>query len=259
MKATLAILLLVVLFSTGCGVSSSSSSSANTAPGPLSGNWQMSLQPTKGPNKVQSGFLIEQADALSGSMILIDPSCNGVGNVTGSVSGSNVSITFNPTGLAVNLTGTVGSGTMGGNYNILASGCSDTTVAPESGTWTANLVTPMNGNITNGSITSSRIGSFAITGGQISQGSNQGQSNAQLSGSVSFATNYCLSTANVSGSISGTTVTMNLVDPSNAPTQFGQITGTISLDGTTFSGTYKIVRETSGCPYGDSGVISFTL
>jgi hypothetical protein len=72
------------------------------------------------PPITQSGFLVQNSGAISGSMMLNDAPCSSVGSVGGTLTGTAVSLIENPTGLAVSLDGTLGSDqtTMSGNYTF---------------------------------------------------------------------------------------------------------------------------------------------
>jgi hypothetical protein len=194
---------------------------------------------------------MENGNAITGSILFNDTPCSGEGNVTGTVTGAGVSLVANPVGTQINLNGTLASGltSMGGDYTILSTGCTGG-AAPQSGTWIADLVTPLNGTI-NGTLASQGGPSYMLSG-QISQGPNVGSSSATLSGSLSIA-NYCISAVNVTGTISGTAVAFNLVNSDG--TQAGQISATTSLDGTTVAGTYNITCGQSV----DAGTVTFTL
>lgn len=265
-RLRLALALILAVAAVSCGSGSSSGSSANSAAAstaPPSGNWQIALTPDTGNNTESlAGFLLNTTDgAVSGSFLLVDSPCTDVGSVTGSMTESNVSLQVSPVGLQLELTGTMGSGnsSMSGNYSILASGCSAKNASPQTGSWTGTLVSPINGNI-NGTLNSTPLASNFTIQGQLAQGSNSGSTNATLNGSLSVTTaGYCFSSAmNVNGSISGTAVVLNLSDSTGA--QQGQITGTISTDGTTFSGKYNILKQSEKpCKSGDHGFISFTL
>ncbi len=203
---------------------------------------------------------MQNGSAITGSILFADYYCAGVGSVTGTVSGSTVSLAVNPTGMIIDLDGTTtGQTSMGGNYTILSTGCTSPGNIPGTGTWTADLVTPVNGSF-QGSITSNRLGAFTITG-QVSQGSNTGASTAALTGSVSV-TGYCFSDANIVGSISGTNVVMNLVD-STTGAQLGQMDATAALDGSSMIGTFNFVGQgnsgVQGCKSGDGGTFTFTM
>jgi hypothetical protein len=141
MKSKSVVVLALSLIMAAC--SSSSSKSDPAGDGPLTGNWQMSLQPsnTKLKPNPQSGFLVQSSEAVTGSVSVTDAPCSGVAPVTGTVTGNTVSLTLSPSGIEVILDGNLDSGntSMSGTYNILSTGCSGTETAPQSGTWTANV------------------------------------------------------------------------------------------------------------------------
>ena len=211
--------------------------------------------------KTQSGFLVQTNDAIVGSMIFIDSPCSGVGNASGSVNGSAVTLNLASTGLSVILTGTIAPGqtSMSGNYTILSTGCSGPQSAPQMGAFTANMVSPLSGNIT-GTFVANNVGTTYAVTGQVTQGANTGDSTTPLTGSLSF-TGFCYTTANIVGSISGTSVVMNLVNANGG--QIGQVTGTSSLDGTLLSGKYQYLGlgtgAPKGCGSGGSGTFAFSL
>lgn len=252
--------LIVPILLTGCGGGSRTSSSS----GGISGNWQMSLQPSnlKLKPSTQSGSLVDNNGALTGGMAFQDNACPGVGSVSGSVSGSSVAFTVTPAGLDMEFTGSMTqTSTMTGNYTILSTGCSGPISAPQTGTWTGNQVSPLNVTI-QGVFTSSHKNlnpaTFDITG-KLTQGSNTGESTTSLAGTLS-ATGYCFfTTANVTGAISGTSVVLNLVG--SGGTQIGQVSGTTSLDGTSFNGTYRMFGLGPGyeppCVNGDTGTVTW--
>jgi hypothetical protein len=205
---------------------------------------------------------MQNQDAVTGGVMLIDYPCSGTGSLSGSVNGSNVTFAVALTGLNVTLTGTVGSepGSMSGSYTILTAGCQATSGAKqETGTWTANLVSAVNGSL-QGTLTSKHLGTAIPVTGQVTQGQNSGLSSTTLSGNLS-ATGYCFSTATASGSISGTSAVMNLLNA--AGVQIGQIVATTSLDGKSLTGTYTILplgaSATYPCNIGDSGTVALTL
>lgn len=256
MRGTIGLLLALPLLMTACG---GGSSSAGSQSGSISGNWQMSLQKnqSKLKPKTQSGFLVQSNNAVTGDLLFTGIPCSGVGTVTGSVTGANVSLVVDPVGITVNLTGAVSSDqtSMSGNYTLLASGCGST----ESGTWKANIVKPLNGNL-QGTFTSTRLGKALPVTGQISQGQNTGSSNTTLAGNLNI-TGYCFASATISGAVSGTAVVMNLVNSSG--TEIAQLTGTSTLDGTSVTGTYHVIPQGTGgtppCVDGDGGKVSLSL
>ncbi|HTC49484.1 MAG TPA: hypothetical protein VK722_19340 [Candidatus Aquilonibacter sp.] len=262
MRRSYALILALPLLLNGCGSGSSNSNSSSSS-GSISGNWQMSLQKSNSTlqPKTQSGFLVQNGENVGGSVLFTDIPCSGIGNVTGTVSGTDVSLVVDPVGIEVNLSGTVGSGqtSMSGNYTILSTGCSGTETAPQTGAWTANLVSPFSGNIQGTFVSTPHSATYAITG-SVKQGSNTGVSTAPLTGTMS-ATGYCFATANITGSIGGTAVVIDLADTDGV--EVGQIIGTSSLDGTSFAGTYQILGLGSTvpppCGDGDSGTVTFSL
>jgi hypothetical protein len=259
MQRRISILLALPLLMTACS-SSSGHSNTSSSPGSVSGNWQMTLQSTDTKLKpvAQSGFLLQNGNAVTGSLIVSNSTCSGVGSVSGNVDGSNVSLEINPTGTVIDLTGTVsGQSSMSGSYTILSTGCAGSGDAPQTGTWTASLVPPLSGNL-QGTFTSNRLGPFAVTG-QVSQGPNTGISNAALTGTLNVP-GYCFATANITGVVSGTSVVMNLVDPNGS--ELGEVIATSSPDGTSMTGTLKELglgqSAPQGCKSSDSGAITLT-
>lgn len=219
----------------------------------------MSLLPTGATlARRESGFLLQSGSTVTGGMMLLNSPCSGIGNVNGSVNGAAVSLDVNPTGVNVSLTGTLGSNpqSISGTYILLATGCNGTSSAPETGSWTANLVTPLNGNI-QGTFTSREGVTYSVTG-QLSQGPNTGISTASLNGNLNI-TGYCIAGANIAGTVSGTALVMNLV--STTGIQVGQLTATASLDGTLVTGKYSILPQTGvpPCGGGDSGTMTLNL
>jgi hypothetical protein len=258
MRVKTFLVLVLPLLGLGCGGSSST-----PAPGPLSGNWQITLQPSNYPDVrtwSQAGFLTEEKDTITGTVVQNAPACFSVGPVNGTVKGSDVSLTVTPLGFQVNMTGTISSdsSTMSGNYNIVASGCGPIPNDPLNGTWTGNLVSPIKGSL-QGSFTSQQGPVISITGTAKQGQPLSGSTNAPLSGTVT-ATSYCFSSAPYSGTISGTSVVMSMLNSDG--TQLGQITGTLSLDGTILSGKYTInpmgPSGTAPCRSGDTGSVTLS-
>ena len=244
------------LFMIGCGGGSGSSDPPSAA-WPISGNWQMEMQKSSTATRTQSGFLLEKNNAVSGSLIFAGTTCAGMGNVSGTVSGSDVSLSVEPTGLSIDLTGTLGpdKASMSGNYAMLAAGCGK----PETGTWTAALIKPLNGSF-QGSFVSTRSGTTFPASAQIGQGANVGTASAPLTGTLSITGSSCFTTANISGLISGTSVVLNFGE--SAGTQVGQVTGTSTPDGTSLSGTYSIPEQGAPgapCHAGDIGTFTLTM
>src|SRR5579885_1124514 len=155
LKALAGVMLLgALLASVSCG--SSGQSSLTSQSGPLSGNWQISLQRHVLPNPalVFSGFLVQSGNNVSGAVSL-GSNCLGVGPVSGTVDSQNVTLTINEFGEDISLQGTVatGSSPMGGEFSNLAGGC---TAYANTGTWSAIQVAPIAGSFL-GTFTSSAV------------------------------------------------------------------------------------------------------
>lgn len=142
--------------------------------------------------------------------------CGGIGSVTGSVSGQNVTIAVNEGGTTLNFTGSLSSdGTsMSGNYQGPGGGCYTT---PTTGTWNGFLIPPLSGNFS-GTINSSYMQILqgaqtpvpVAVDGSITQSTNAGAGNATLTGTISAGSYPCFSSASLSGTISGQNVYLNI-------------------------------------------------
>jgi hypothetical protein len=171
-----------------------------------------------------SGFLLQSGDSVTGSVIL-GGGCQGVGPITGTFDGQNLSLTISEFGQDVSLTGTVpaagpsSSTFVSGAFSSLAGGCAD---FASTGTWSAVRVAPLSGSF-HGTIVgipaANSTDIFNVTG-TITQGPNTGSSNAMLSGTVTAtgAPHFCgyLTTATIVGLISGTEATLGLFGPSGS-------------------------------------------
>ena len=203
-----------------------------------------------------SGFLLQSGTTLSGSVILGD-GCSGVGPVTGTLDGQNLSMTISESGQDVSLAGSVptGNGILSGSFSTLPGGC---TGFPNTGTWVAQLVPPLGGTF-HGTLSSPSNGTVSITG-DLEQGNNTGASSAALTGSV-VANNpqtFCsyLTTATISGVISGTSVTLNLFGPDGV--QITQIDASTTPDATSLTGSYVFQALSTSC-FGDQGIFQITF
>jgi hypothetical protein len=138
------------------------------------------------------------------------------------VSGQNTTLVINNGGTELNLTGALSSDekSMTGSYTGPGGGCFTT---PTSGTWTASLIPPLNGNFS-GEITESTYMSVLVFGtisntsqapsipvsGTVTQLGGPGSSNATLSGTISAVGYPCFSTATFTGTISGQNVYISI-------------------------------------------------
>jgi len=273
------LLLTTLIATTACGGGSTAASSG----GALSGNWQIALVRQSVPTQplTYTGFLTQSGDSVSGNLILgsgfVGSGCSGVGPVTGTVNGQNVSLTINQFGGDVSLTGTVrtvppSGAPMNGQFSFLASGCN---AFPGTGSWSAFQVVPVNGSF-HGTFTSTlpppNNGTINVVG-TLTQGPNTGGSTADLSGSITLVgtPHFCsyLSTATISGLISGTSVSLNLFGPDGSLiTQIGQIGQisnpevtsqvTVTADATALSGPYTFPAISASCSQ-DQGTFQITF
>jgi len=120
---------ILVLGEIGCGGGASS-------PGPsasLSGNWQFNIYPNKSTTaQSESGFLLQSKNSVSGNLA-VQPTatrnCSGVAPLSGTVSGSNVTLSINEFGSVLSLLGsfsTLGSSnlsSMSGSYTASDNVC----------------------------------------------------------------------------------------------------------------------------------------
>jgi hypothetical protein len=272
MRSKMALISALALIIVMSACSGSSDPKSTDPASTLNGNWQITLVDSADTKAAisQSGSLLQAQESISGSLIFNDSACSGVGGVQGSLTGNNVSLTVNPTGAQITLTGSVGSATdtscgtgqscMGGTYTTLSTGCTDGKTVPSTGTWTAVAVSPFSGSVT-GAFASNKGVTTATVTGTVTQGSNSGSSSTPLTGSLTFGGGFCYPSANIVGSISGTSVVMNLADSTGV--QIGQVYGTASTDGTTFSGTYNYIGLGTGAPKAcvdsSSGIATFTI
>jgi len=209
------LLAFIALISAGCGGSSSSSAAA----GPLSGNWQLNLNqnyPTPQTQLSASGFFLGSSNALTGSVQgpTVASSngnvCGGVGQLSGTIDGQNVTFSVSPGWTVFNFIGVISSDntSMSGTYQALAGTCFG---VPTTGTWTASLVPPVNGNFSGTLLNSQYIG--LLTGisppppvtvsGTMNQSGNFGASNATVTGTITAQGYPCFVTVSLTGTISG--------------------------------------------------------
>ena len=211
---------LLVISLVGCG----GGSSTKPAGGPLSGNWQLMLTQEFPRPQVMlsvSGFLNQSSNSITGS-VQVPPStqngkCAGVGSLTGSVNAQNVTFTIDNGGTTISLTGTLSTDGQSiiGQYSALSGGCYTT---PTTGTWTGELIPPLNGTFT-GAFSQSQY-MQTLTGinppnpiqisGTFAQDPNGVASNAALTGTLTAVGYPCLRTASLTGTISGQNVVLSV-------------------------------------------------
>jgi hypothetical protein len=205
--------LTAILAEIGCGGGSGLGIADQGAP--LSANWQFYILPnhSKTPPQSVSGFLLQNKDSIAGNLAVAPTpvrNCSGVAPLTGSVSGTNVTLSINEFGTVLSLLGTLSSdsSSMTGSYTA-----SDSVCGTPTGTWTAVQVKPLNGSfvgsLTSTSTNSPLFGNTYQVSGTLSQGDNTGSSNTDLVGFIAVTNYPCISTADVRGLISGQNVTLS--------------------------------------------------
>jgi hypothetical protein len=241
----------------------------------LSGNWEITLQRHAHPGALLfSGFMLQSGSAVTGSLIL-GGGCNGVGSVTGTLSGENLALTIDEFGQEISLTGMLPAGGpsqstfLSGPFSALAGGCA---TYASTGTWSAVQVSPISGTFHGAFVSTASSGgapdTFNVTG-SLTQGPNTGSSNATLTGTVTATgtPHFCpyLTSATIGGVISGTSVTLNLFDTTGS--QIAQVApATVSASGSsltcsaTASGNvcYSFPPISSSCQ-GEQGAIQLSF
>ena len=244
------ILLLAGLMLSGCGGSSSPSSSQNS--GPLAGNWQFTLaSPGDGsfvgtpspactatsgtPLPICSGgFLLQNKGSVTGALVYSmqlppvkagSPTtlCGGSAPITGTVSGQTVTLSAVAGTQTFTLTGTLstdGSTMMGTYASTGGTGCGTAQTGLQ---WSATSVKPLTGPVqgifhsaagrfqtASGDLINISNQNFPVTG-VLTQGANIGASNATVTGTLTFQGYPCLDTASVNGQISGKSVILQII------------------------------------------------
>ena len=206
--------------------------------GAFAGNWQFTMAAPSDNSFVgglQGGFLQQNQNALSGAVIysISLPSaatgtpCNsGSAPVTGTINGSNVTLTVNAGGQTFTLTGTLSSDgtTLMGTYTSTAGPAANGSPcgAAQSGLqWSARSVPPLIGAVSGnfhdvswGTLNGVNNQDFPVTG-FLTQGENTGASSATVTGTLTFQGYSCVGssahqTVSVTGTISGNTVVLQM-------------------------------------------------
>lgn len=296
-RPALALLLFGISLLSACG---GGSSTVNPNGAPLSGNWQFTF--TANPSflgGLQGGFLLQDKGSVNGAAVYsvslpgtnggVPTLCNsGSAQITGTISGQNVTLTAAAAGQIYTLTGGLSSDgtTITGTYTstdgptvggVVCGAAQTNPVA-----WSATSVPPLTGTIRGSFHSVFSNQNFPVTG-TLTQGENIGASNATVTGTLNFVDPVslvsiypCFDTASVNGQISGNVVILQIIASNGA--NIGQIGGvvnsgvnTVTYDTTangrvlhsTASPSYALNTKT--CPGvsianpGDSGNICFAM
>jgi hypothetical protein len=233
-----------IMVMTACGGGNSS-----TLPITVSGNWQFTMEEQLNSNPalpsfsggLQGGFLVQNGNTISGQvnfLIMTQPpantggnptSCNnGVTQISGTISGQNVTLTAQPVGAQTyTLNGTLsydGSMITGTYSSTDGQGCGIAATAM----WSASLMPVLNTTSIQGTF-HSMGGSAGLAeqefqlSGQLFQGLNNGASSAPLTGNLNFGSSGypCFSGVTVTGQVSGNSVYLQILGSNN--TTVGQV------------------------------------
>ena len=268
MKWLLAITMisLLILTSASCG------DNKPTAPTTFTGNWEITLNRHLNPVPlIYAGFLLQSGNSISGSVVLGD-GCQGVGSVSGTITGQTFQLNINEFGQVINLSGSLpsGNGPVNGQFSTLPGACTE---FPSTGSWSAAQIRSLTGTF-HGTFVSTNSNAITPTmnvTGIVAQGPNTGASSATLSGTLTAGSYVApcayLTNATITGTISGTTVVWNLFAPNGTP--MGRIplpgglpggppAATISIDGSSLTGSYQFQPISSTCG-GDQGSVQLTF
>lgn len=268
MKWLLAITMisLLILTSASCG------DNKPTAPTTFTGNWEITLNRHLNPVPlIYAGFLLQSGNSISGSVVLGD-GCQGVGSVSGTITGQTFQLNINEFGQVINLSGSLpsGNGPVNGQFSTLPGACTE---FASTGSWSAAQIRSLTGTF-HGTFVSTNSNAITPTmnvTGIVAQGPNTGASSATLSGTLTAGSYVApcayLTNATITGTISGTTVVWNLFAPNGTP--MGRIplpgglpggppAATISIDGSSLTGSYQFQPISSTCG-GDQGSVQLTF
>ena len=234
-KTWIGLLLLTTLLLSACGGGKNNASPESPV---LSGNWQFTMAPPPDGSfagGLEGGFFLQSGSSLSGNVAYAVslPSgatqtvcSSGSAAVTGTTSGSDVTLTAVAGTQTFTLTGTVSFNglSMSGTYNATAgtgsggSGCGTSQTGLQ---WSATLVPTLEGSIQgvihSGGGTAGLSEQEFIVSGSLIQADNTGSSSATVTGSLNFlnallqVSDYpCIATAPVIGQISGNSLTLHI-------------------------------------------------
>jgi len=249
---TLGLLFLFLFAALSCGTSPAPSTSSL-----ISGNWQLTLTRHNSTQQwIFSGFLVQSGSNVTGSFVL-NSGCQGVGPVSGTLSGQNLQFTVGTFGQDFSLTATLPSGgssqtSMSGQFSTLQGGCVG---FESSGTWTAVRIPPLSGPFQGSFVALGQNAMTVNVNGSLAQGPNVGASNASLTGTLNAtgSPSFCsyIGNATVTGLITGTSVTLNIYGPDGS--LIGQVPGppnppaTVTVDGSSLTGTFVFPAISSSC------------
>ncbi len=203
--------------------------------GVVTGNWQLNMVADVSANQRNGGGFLGQVDqAVRGAFVLAG-ACAGTGNVSGTVDRQDVTLKFGQTGQSLTLIGVLSAdgSTMTGTYANTVTTCG----LPETGTWTATLVQPVQGSFAATFASSQGAGTVHLAGTLTQQLKPNGGTLALVTGPLSSTDSTCVVSPTaqpitLNGTITGTEIAFTVDDPNG---NLGNFSGTVSLDGKTIT------------------------
>jgi hypothetical protein len=201
--------------------------------GSTTGNWQVTFV-TDGTltQRTGGGFLGQVGQSVTGAFVLAGP-CAGSGNIAGSVDRQVVTLGFSQTGQKFSLLGTLSqdNSTMSGTYSTTVTSCVQ---VPETGTWTATQVKPVDGSFAGTFASNQGLGTVHLAGTLTQQLKPNGGTLANVTGPLTSTDSTCLVSPTglpltLNGTITGTEISFSVDDPSAG--SLGTFSGTTSFDG----------------------------
>lgn len=250
------LLLACLTVSAGCGDPHLPFDQATTT-----GNWQVKfVADGTGNQRTGGGFLGQVGPNLTGAFVLAG-ACAGNGNVSGNVDRQDVAMSLSQIGQKLALLGVVAQDnkTMNGTYASTVTSC---VTVPETGTWAATQVQPVNGTFSAVFTSSQGLGTVHLTGTLTQQPKPNGGTLANLNGPLSSSDSPCVVLASgtqlaAQGTITGTEVSFQIFDLASSNGPLGNFSGTVSLDGKTVAVsdyTFVFPGSTTVCDAGSGTV-----
>ena len=149
-------LVLAITFLVGCGGNSNNGNNGGTTPLLTSGNWSLIAKSAAAPGTTVylGGSLTQNGSSISGTLHVDESACYATSDsvpVTGTIKGTNLTITSGNIAGQVITASLVGSGkAVSGTYSI-SGGCASGDHGSVTGTWIPNISGTWNGNILTGS------------------------------------------------------------------------------------------------------------
>lgn len=155
------------------------------------GKWQVNfVADVTGNQRTGGGFLGQVGPNITGAFVLAG-TCAGKGNVTGSVDRQDLTMNLSQIGQKLALIGTISQDNkaMTGTYSSTITSC---VTVPETGSWNAVQVQPVNGTFSASFTSSQGLGAVHLTGTLTQQPKPNGGTPANLNGPLSSSDSPCV-------------------------------------------------------------------